>query len=187
MARFFLDILVLKFLAALGLGCCTRAFLLQSGRAGLLCSCSALAYGGGFSCCGARALGVRASAVVAHGFSCPVAWRHGLNPCLLHWWVDSLPLSHQQSPDSSFCSQEKKPWLKGLRWPWEVRGSLLWALNLASPKLNPPPVLRQQHPWVQDLPNYVCELGGTNVTLLTPACVVLSRSVVSDSSWPHGL
>ena len=28
----------------------------------------------------------------------------GSNPCLLHWMVDSLPLSHQRSPPSSFYS-----------------------------------------------------------------------------------
>ena len=42
------------------------------------------------------------SAVVAHGFSCSSACGifpdQGWNPCLLHWQVDSLPLSHQGSP-----------------------------------------------------------------------------------------
>ena len=66
------------------------------------------------SCGGARALGMQASAaaaprlqstgsaVVAHGLSCSAARGifpdQGLNPCLLHWQVDSLPLSHQGSP-----------------------------------------------------------------------------------------
>ena len=42
------------------------------------------------------------SVVVAHGFSCSSACGispdQGWNPCLLHWQVDSLPLSHQGSP-----------------------------------------------------------------------------------------
>ena len=42
------------------------------------------------------------SIVVAYGLSCFLACRifpdQGLNPCLLHWQVDSLPLSHEGSP-----------------------------------------------------------------------------------------
>ena len=57
---------------------------------------------GGFSCCRARALGSLGSVVVGHRLSFPTAWGvfpdQGLNPCLLHWQVDSLPLSHQGSP-----------------------------------------------------------------------------------------
>ena len=71
-----------------------------------------------FSWCRAWALGCEASVVAAcgfnscaprlqntgyivvmHGLSCPVALGiipdQGLNPCLLHWQVDSLLLSHQ--------------------------------------------------------------------------------------------
>ena len=46
------------------------------------------------------------SIVVAHRLSCAVA--HGIfpdqgsNPCLLHWQADSLPLSHQGSPQTNF-------------------------------------------------------------------------------------
>jgi len=42
------------------------------------------------------------SVVAVHGLSCSAAcgifpdW--GSNPCLLHWQVDYLPLSHQESP-----------------------------------------------------------------------------------------
>ena len=43
------------------------------------------------------------SAVVAHRLSRPMACGifldQGSNPCLLHWQVDSLPLSHQGSPE----------------------------------------------------------------------------------------
>ena len=45
-----------------------------------------------------RLWGKQASVVVAHGLSCSLAYRifldQGLNLCLLHWQVDSLPLSH---------------------------------------------------------------------------------------------
>jgi len=44
--------------------------------------------------------------VVAHGVSssaaCGIFLDPGSNPCLLHWQADSLPLSHQGSPGSSF-------------------------------------------------------------------------------------
>ena len=44
--------------------------------------------------------------VAAHWLSCSPACRilldQGLNPCLLHWQVESLPLSHQGSPKPSF-------------------------------------------------------------------------------------
>ena len=49
-----------------------------------------------------RGLSGTGSTVVAHGLSCSVACGifldQGLNPCLLHWQVDSLLLSHQESP-----------------------------------------------------------------------------------------
>ena len=41
------------------------------------------------------------SVVVVRGlncFACGILQDQGLNPCLLHWQVDSLPLSHQGSP-----------------------------------------------------------------------------------------
>jgi len=46
------------------------------------------------------------SVVVVHRLSCSMAcglflnW--GLNPCLLHWQADSLPLSHQGSPKKMY-------------------------------------------------------------------------------------
>ena len=54
-----------------------------------------------FSCCRSRALRARASAAVVHGLSCLSACGifqdQGSKPCLLHWQVDSLPLSYQGS------------------------------------------------------------------------------------------
>ena len=67
-----------------------------------------------FPCCRARALGTWPSAAVAprlwstgsiavaHGLSystaCGIFLDQSLNPCLLHWQVDSLPLSPKGSP-----------------------------------------------------------------------------------------
>ena len=80
-------------LAVLGLCCCVEAFS-SCGEQGLLFHCGARAsHCGGFSCCGARALGARASVVVARGLSCPMACGifldQGSNPCPLHWQADS--------------------------------------------------------------------------------------------------
>ena len=56
-------------------------------------------------CCGAQALGVWSSVVVANGLSCSIAC--GIFPtqgsnlcllCLLHWQVDSLPLAPPVKP-----------------------------------------------------------------------------------------
>ena len=61
----------------------------------------------GFSSCGAWARGMGASVVVAHRLSCSRACGifldQGLNPCPLHWQVDSYPVYHQRSPPLSFC------------------------------------------------------------------------------------
>ena len=52
-----------------------------------------------------RALG-QGSVVAVDGLSCPAArgifLGQGLNPCLLHWQTDSLPMSHQGSPKMCF-------------------------------------------------------------------------------------
>ena len=93
------------FLAVLGLRCCVRAFS---------CCGAWASHCSGFSCCGARPLGVWASVfvaprlqsadsvVVAYGLSCSsacgISLDQGSNPCLLHWQMDSLPLSQQEAP-----------------------------------------------------------------------------------------
>ena len=77
----------------------------------------------GFSCCGTPALGPWASGaaavrlqstgsvMLAHGLGCSEACGifpdQGLHPCLLHWLVDSLPLSHQGSPVFSFLKEPR--------------------------------------------------------------------------------
>ena len=107
-------------------GCSGSPFLcglfFSCGDQGLLSSRRAQAsHGGGFSHCGAQALGrpgfrscsswaqqlwlpgskSTGSVDVDLGLSCSSACEvfphQGLNPCLLHWQVDSLPLSHQRS------------------------------------------------------------------------------------------
>ena len=66
---FLINLFIYLFLAALGLHCCAQAFS-SCDEQGLLFRCGVQAsHCGGLSCCGARALGVRASVVVAHGLS----------------------------------------------------------------------------------------------------------------------
>ena len=67
---FFNKSIYLFILAALGLRCCTWAFSSCGERGLLFLRCGARAsHCGGFSCCGARALGTWASVVVACGLS----------------------------------------------------------------------------------------------------------------------
>ena len=96
---------------------------LRRARATLRCGARA-SHCGGFSCCGAWALDVWASVVVArglqstvsvvvvHGLSCSAACGilpdQGSNPCPLHWQVDLQPLHHQGSPTSLFIVRRKE-------------------------------------------------------------------------------
>ena len=78
-----INLFIYLFLAALDLCCCARAFS-SCGERGLLFCCSAQAsHYGGFSCCGAWALGMRASVAVAHGLSScgSRALEHRLSSC----------------------------------------------------------------------------------------------------------
>ena len=94
------------FLAALGF-----SLVVQNGYSSHIAWAS---HCSGFSCCRAWALSSWASAVAAprlqstgsvvatHGLSCSTACGtfsdQELNPCVLHWQTDSLPLSHQRRP-----------------------------------------------------------------------------------------
>ena len=96
----------------LGLRCCVGFLLFLVVVLGLLCS--------SFSFFGAQSLkymdlGVAVprlqstgSVAAANRLSCSMACgifpNQGLNPCLLHWQADSLPLSHQGNPCSSFLT-----------------------------------------------------------------------------------
>ena len=80
-----------------------RGLCSSCGEWALLFSCSAQAS----HCCGFFAVehglqGTGSAAVVAHRLSCPTACGsfldQGSNPHLLHWQMESLPLSHQGSP-----------------------------------------------------------------------------------------
>ena len=102
-------------LAMLGLRCCA-GFSLVAAKRGYSCHC------GGFLCCRNGLWGV-ASIVVARGLSCYAAcgtfpdqgsiWDRS---CLLHWQVDYLPPSHQESPEPYHLRQNlsSRPWLIAL-------------------------------------------------------------------------
>ena len=107
------------FMAALGLRCCARAFKVHS-----------LLWCADFSCCGARALGTRASVVVAHRLSwsaaCGIFPDQVSNPCPRDWQADSQPLCHQGSVSCNYFKdisqlgklliQKCWIWWKTLRW-----------------------------------------------------------------------
>ena len=80
------------FSTALGLNRCEWAFLVVLSR--------------GVSCCGAWALGSRASAVVAQGLhscdACEIFPAQRSNPDPLCWQADSYPPDHQGSPAPGF-------------------------------------------------------------------------------------
>ena len=63
----------------------------------------------GLSSCGSWAL-EHGSTVMAHKLSwstaCGIFPDQGSNLCLLHWQADSLPLSHQGSPETSLLDAE---------------------------------------------------------------------------------
>ena len=85
--------LLILFLAALGLHCCTWAFS-SCNALWLFSSCGVWAsHWDGFSYSGALALEYSGSEAVAHGLSHPVAWGifqdQGSNPCPLHLQADS--------------------------------------------------------------------------------------------------
>ena len=107
------------FFAVLGLCFCMGFF--SSFRAkGLFSNCEVQASRcNGVSCCGAWALG-------CSGFSSCGTWaqllwgtwdlsRAGIKPCLLHWQVDSLPLSHQGNP--VFLNVRRVCFVVGLKFP----------------------------------------------------------------------
>ena len=87
------------------------------GKRGLLSSCIGwTSQCSGFSSCGAWTLehvgfSSCSSRALEHRLHCPEASRifldQGLNPCRLHWQMDSLPLSHQGSPIFSFLVKVK--------------------------------------------------------------------------------
>ena len=98
------------FLAVLGLCCCSSSSLVAAGGGsspavvpGLLTAVAALVgrrlEGTHASVAAVSSLQSTASIVVVRRLSCSTTHGtfldQGLNPCLLHWEADSLPLSHQ--------------------------------------------------------------------------------------------
>ena len=105
-------------MAVLGLHCCTGFSLVAVSRGCSLIGVHRLQYlqhvgsevvAPGLQCAG--------SVVVVHGLSCSTACgillEQGLNPCLLHWQADALPLNYQRSPRWNICLViPVSPWLK---------------------------------------------------------------------------
>ena len=95
------------------------------------CGLSLIAASGGFSCVEAQALGVKASVVVTHGLSCPVACGvfpdQGWNPCPLHWQVDSYPLYHQGSRLAVIFKRIRMAWIRLMRTYCE--NSKIWRIS----------------------------------------------------------
>lgn len=91
-----------------------RTFSICCEEGTTFCCASRTSHCSGFCCHGARALGCvgsevaaprfhsKGSIVVVHGLSCPEAWGvltdRESNRGLLHWQVNSSPLSHQGTP-----------------------------------------------------------------------------------------
>ena len=94
------------FVAALGLHCCPQAFLSCGERGDSVAVVQWASHRGGFSFCGAWALGAGASVVVANRLSCPTACGifpdQGLNRCPLHCKANSQPLDPQGGPRMAF-------------------------------------------------------------------------------------
>ena len=94
-------------LAMLGLCYCSGLSTVREW--GLLSGCSArVSQCGGLFCCRAWPLMHRLSSCGSWAYLLCSMWNlleQGSNPCLLHWQVDSLPLSHQGSPESETVSR----------------------------------------------------------------------------------
>ena len=124
------------FLAVLGLHCCIGCSLVVV--RGLLIAVAFLATEHRLQACGlhwlwhmgsvvaAPRLGSAASVVVVHKLSCAMAFGifpdQGLNSCLLHWQVHTLPLSHQGSPPYLYIVNYKYIlWGSRMSWNGELQ------------------------------------------------------------------
>ena len=120
-------------MAVLGL-CCYVGFSLAVMRGGYFLL--AASYCRGFSCCRTPALGQlsvvaapwlqsKGLIVVVHGLICPAACGifpdQGLNPHLLHWQANPLPLSHQGSSQKIALDLKATPSA-----PWPKTAYDLW-------------------------------------------------------------
>ena len=119
----------------LGLHCCTGVSFVAASRGyslaalcGLLVALASLVAEPGL-------WGTRASVPVVHRHSCSTAGGiclgQGQNPCLLHWEMDSLPLSHQGSP--KIASSKWSPTVDSKRYTDKGIGHLVFC-SLLSPQ-----------------------------------------------------
>ena len=78
---------------------------------GLFSSCGVCSHCSSFSCCGSQVQSA-GSRLVVRGLSCSAAWgiflALGLNLCLPHWQVDSLPTENLVVPRASLWPQGRK-------------------------------------------------------------------------------
>ena len=98
----FIYLFIYLFLVVSCLHCYVWAFS-NCSEQGLFSSKGAQAsHCGGFSCCRAQALGNEGFGVAAHILCCSLACRifphQGLNPCPMHWQLNSQSLDYQASP-----------------------------------------------------------------------------------------
>ena len=103
---FFLINFQFLFLAVLGLHCLSGFFPLIEVRGclSLVVVCGFLIVMASLVAPGLQSTGsVLVSRRLGYSTACDIFLDQGLSPCLLHWQVDSLPLSHQGSP-LSLCS-----------------------------------------------------------------------------------
>ena len=107
---------------------------------------------------------------MAHRLSCPKASGIflGWNPCLLHWQADSLPLSHQGSPDTLFLMEPHFP-VAGSIFSWRLTAEFLpknwpWMKETASPKIISLPGATTSNDWSMEAHkglNLLLQFGST--------------------------
>ena len=99
---FFLQFILFLFLAVLDLPCCSSFSLVAASGGDSLVAMCGLLIAAASLIAEPRLWSTWASLVEVHGLSCPAACGifldQGLNPGLLPWQADSLPLSHYGSP-----------------------------------------------------------------------------------------
>ena len=99
---FFLQFILFLFLAVLDLPCCSSFSLVAASGGDSLVAICGLLIAAASLIAEPRLWSTWASLVEVHGLSCPAACGiflgQGLNPGLLPWQADSLPLSHYGSP-----------------------------------------------------------------------------------------
>ena len=136
---------------------CVWAFF-SCGEWGLLSSFRVQAsHCSGFSCHWAQPLGAHAQVVQAHGLGCAAA--HRLFLCPLHQQVDSLPLSHQESPSSFSWINKSKLFFFNFIFNWRIITILCWFLPQVPSLLSLPPMnpsIKNRGTCIGKYTNHVC-------------------------------